>query len=301
MKQSRRNFLTQLGLLSAAPLLASSDLLAATLPAPAIQYGYAAITWGNDIKQSILDISSLGFKGIQLRANAFTEFGQKPDELIKLLKASKLKLAMYSSGNANINTGNDEAEIAKHVESANFVKMLGGSRMQVTNSSRPKSGMVSQEDLIKYGQLLTEIGKRTASIGIETTYHNHMGQLGQTPEEIETILKHTDPKYIGLLLDIAHYQQGGGNPAQAIHKYKDRIKCMHIKDVKNTADDKSYIFVELGQGRVDLPAVFATLKAIDYSKYAIVELDAVPVKGRTPLESGQITKDYLINKLGIRI
>ncbi|HMI05115.1 MAG TPA: sugar phosphate isomerase/epimerase [Pedobacter sp.] len=301
MKQSRRNFLTQLGLLSAAPLLASSDLLAATLPAPAIQYGYAAITWGNDIKQSILDISSLGFKGIQLRANAFTEFGQKPDELIKLLKASKLKLAMYSSGNANINTGNDEAEIAKHVESANFVKMLGGSRMQVTNSSRPKSGMVSQEDLIKYGQLLTEIGKRTASIGIETTYHNHMGQLGQTPEEIETILKHTDPKYIGLLLDIAHYQQGGGNPAQAIHKYKDRIKCMHIKDVKNTADDKSYIFVELGQGRVDLPAVFAALKAIDYSKYAIVELDAVPVKGRTPLESGQITKDYLINKLGIRI
>lgn len=301
MKQSRRSFLTQVGLLSASPLLVSSDLLAAILPAPAIKYGYAAITWGNDIKQSILDISALGFKGIQLRANAFTEFGRKPAELVRLLKAAKLELAMYSSGNANINTGNDEAEIAKHVESARFVKILGGSSIQLTNSSRPKTGEVSNDDLVKYAALLNEIGKRTAAIGIKTTYHNHMGQLGQTPEEVDVILKHTDPEFVKLLLDVAHYQQGGGNPVTAIKKYKDRLECLHIKDVKNTDDAKGYIFVELGQGRVDLPAVFAALKAINYNKYAIVELDAVPVKGRTPLQSGQITKDYLTGKLKIRI
>jgi inosose dehydratase len=208
---------------------------------------------------------------------------------------------MYSSGNANINTGNDEAEIAKHIESAKFVKILGGSRIQITNSSRPKTGAVNPEDLIKFGKLLTEIGKRTAAIGIETTYHNHMGQLGQTPEEIELILKHADAKYVSLLLDIAHYQQGGGNPVEAIHKYKDRIKCLHIKDVKDTADGKGYVFVELGQGRVDLPAVFQALNAINYKGYAVVELDAVPVKGRTALQSAEITKAYLKNKLQVNI
>lgn len=301
MNQSRRNFLTQLGFLTASPLMVTADQFAATLPLSTIQYGYAAITWGDDIRQSILDISALGFKGIQLRANAFTQFGQKPDELVRLLKAAKLALAMYSSGNANINTGNDEAEIAKHLESARFVKVLGGTSIQVTNSSRPKTGEVSNDDLVKYATLLNEIGKRTAAIGIKTTYHNHMGQLGQTPEEIELILKHTDPKYVKLLLDVAHYQQGGGDPAAAIKKYKDRLECLHIKDVKNTADAKGYIFVELGQGRVDLPAVFAALEAINYHKYAIVELDAVPVKGRTPLQSGQITKDYLTSKLKIRL
>lgn len=301
MNQSRRNFLTQLGFLTASPLMVTADQLTAILPVSAIQYGYAAITWGNDIRQSILDISVLGFKGIQLRANAFTQFGQQPDELIRLLKAAKLKLAMYSSGNANINTGNDEAEIAKHLESARFVKILGGTSIQVTNSSRPKTGEISNDDLVKYATLLNEIGKRTAAIGIKTTYHNHMGQLGQTPEEVELIMKHTDPKYVKLLLDVAHYQQGGGDPAAAIKKYKDRLECLHIKDVKNTADAKGYIFVELGQGRVDLPAVFAALKEINYHKYAIVELDAVPVKGRTPLQSGQITKDYLTSKLKIRL
>lgn len=301
MKQSRRSFLTQISLLSAAPLLASSSNLFAAPSAVGIQYGYAAITWGNQIRQSILDISSLGFKGIQLRANAYTEFGQKPAELIKLLKDAKLKLAMYSSGNANINTGNDEAEIAKHVESARFVKILGGESIQVTNSSRPKNGIVSNEDLIKYANLLNEIGKRTAAIGIKTTYHNHMAQLGQTPEEVDVILQHSDPKYVKLLLDIAHYQQGGGDPVAAILKYKNRLDCLHIKDVKDTGNANGYIFVELGQGRVDLPAVFATLKKINYQGYAIVELDAVPVKDRTPLQSGQITRDYLKHTLKINI
>ncbi|SMD01958.1 sugar phosphate isomerase/epimerase family protein [Pedobacter africanus] len=301
MKQSRRSFLTQIGLLSAAPLLAPSDLLAAVLPAASIQYGYAAITWGDNIKQAIEEISGLGFKGIQLRANAHTQFGQKPEELIRLLKDAKLALPMYSSGNANINTGNDEAEISKHLESARFVKILGGNSIQITNSSRPKTGKVSHEDLVKYAALLNEIGKRTAAIGIKTTYHNHMGQLGESPEEVDVILKNSDPKYVKLLLDIGHYQQGGGDPAAAIIKYKDRLDCLHIKDVKDTADAKGYIFVELGQGRVNLPSVFAALKTIHFNGYAIVELDAVPVKGRTPLESGQITRDYLTKKLKISI
>lgn len=301
MKQSRRSFLTQIGLLSTAPLLASSDLLAAVLPASSIHYGYAAITWGDNIKQAIQEISGLGFSGIQLRANAYTQFGQKPEELIRLLKDAKLTLPMYSSGNANINTGNDEAEISKHLESARFVKILGGNSIQITNSSRPKTGKVSHEDLVRYATLLNEIGKRTAAIGIKTTYHNHMGQLGETPEEVDVILKNSDPKYVKLLLDIGHYQQGGGDPAAAIKKYKDRLDCLHIKDVKDTADAKGYIFVELGQGRVNLPSVFAALKAINFNGYAIVELDAVPVKGRTPLESGQITRDYLTKKLKINI
>lgn len=301
MKQSRRSFLTQIGLLSTAPLLASSDLLAAVLPAASIQYGYAAITWGDNIKQAIEEISGMGFKGIQLRANAYAQFGQRPEELIRLLKDAKLTLPMYSSGNANINTGNDEAEISKHLESARFVKILGGNSIQITNSSRPKTGKVSHEDLVRYATLLNEIGKRTAAIGIKTTYHNHMGQLGETPEEVDVILKNSDPKYVKLLLDIGHYQQGGGDPATAIKKYKDRLDCLHIKDVKDTADAKGYIFVELGQGRVNLPSVFAALKAINFNGYAIVELDAVPVKGRTPLESGQITRDYLTKKLKISI
>jgi len=39
--------------------------------------------------------------------------------------------------------------------------------------------------------------------------NNHMHQLGETPEEVDVIVQAMNPKYIKLLLDVAHYHQGG--------------------------------------------------------------------------------------------
>ncbi|MFC6102437.1 sugar phosphate isomerase/epimerase family protein [Olivibacter domesticus] len=295
IESSRRKFLMQLGILTAIPLLGSGKIL----PAAKIKFGYSTITWGNDIERAIKEIASLGFTGVQLR-NPFAAYGSKPEVLKQLLSAANLEVVMLSSGNANINTGNDESEITKHVENAKFIKKLGGKRIQITNSSRPKTGDVKEEDLIRFGKLLTEIGSRTAEFDIETTYHNHMEQLGETPEEVDIILQHADPKYVGFLLDIAHYFQGGGDPAAAVLKYKDRIKMLHLKDVISKEGGNGYQFVELGQGSVDIPAVFKALNTINFKGYAVVELDAVPVKGRTQLASGQISKDYL-DTLGYNI
>jgi sugar phosphate isomerase/epimerase len=51
---------------------------------------------------------------------------------------------------------------------------------------------------------------------------------------------------------------------------------------------------------VDLPGVFAALKKAGFKGWAVVELDVVPDKARTPKESGQISKSYL-EKLGFRV
>lgn len=207
---TRRRFLTQIGIASVAlPLIARPEsIYSLSQSNGSIKFGYSAITWGGNDLQAIKDISSLGFTGIQLRSNAFPNYKEKPEELKRILDEAKLELAMFSSGNANINTGKDEEEILKHVAHAKFVKSLGGKFIQLTNSSRPKSGLPTQEDLIKYGNMLTEIGKRVLPLGIEVAYHNHMHQLGETPEEVDTILQNADPKYVKLELDVAHYQQG---------------------------------------------------------------------------------------------
>ncbi len=303
MKNSstRRHFLARLGILSIGlPLVGHSNILINDFKKKGdIKFGYSAITWGGNDTTAIKDISSLGFTGIQLRANAFTTFGQKSDELKKLLNDAKLELVMFSSGNADINTGKDEQTIATHVAHAKFVKSLGGKFLQITNSSRPKDREPTEEELTTYGKLLTTIGKQTKAIGVETTYHNHMGQLGQKPEEVEMILKNTDPAYVSFLLDVAHYQQGGGDPVAAIKKYRNRLKALHIKDVINKptpANSQGYQFVEIGQGRVDFPGVFKALDDIGFKGYAIIELDAVPDKAKTPLECAGISKAY-INKL----
>jgi len=195
-------------------------------------------------------------------------------------------------------------EIARHTANAKFVHDVGGLYLQVTDE-RPKDRAVTSADYTRLGKLITEIGKRTADLGISLGYHNHMGTLGQSPEEVEQILQTADPRYAKLELDVAHYLQGGGDPAKAIEKYKDRLLFLHIKDVEPVPDapngKRPFRFVELGRGRVDLPAVFAALQKVNFRGWAIVELDAVPDKSRTPKECGEISKKYLEEKLKVTV
>jgi inosose dehydratase len=103
------------------------------------------------------------------------------------------------------------------------------------------------------------------------------------------------------LLDVAHYNQGGGKPAEAVIKYQQVLHSLHVKDVecpiKGDSNPKSYKFVELGQGNVDLAAVFAALDKIKFAGWTIVELDGVPDKAKTPNQCAQISKDFLQAKI----
>ncbi len=318
---SRREFLNRLGMMTAAtalppipsyvsldpPLYPPMDLSYFDMPispAPAeIHLGYAAITWNGNDRQAIEDIAALGFRGIQLRANAVKEFSSDA-ELRDLLEKHQLKMVALSSGGVRIDPAVEAQEIAKHTANAKFVHDVGGLYLQVTDE-RPKDRAITAADYARLGKLITEIGKRTADLGISLGYHNHMGSLGERPEEVEQILQTTDARYAKLELDVAHYFQGGGDPAKAIEKYGDRLLFLHIKDVEALPDSangkRPYRFVELGRGRVDLPAVFGALHKVNFRGWAIVELDAVPDKVRTPKESAAISKKYLEEKLGVTI
>jgi inosose dehydratase len=305
---SRRTFLKQLGISAAVtslPASAFAGLSAAAVPS-GMKLGYAAITWGGNDVQAIKDVSSLGFKGIQLRSNTLEVYEQKTEELRQLLKEHKLMAPVFSSGNVNVNAAEKQAHIDKHVKHARFLKAMGGGPyLQLTNNARPKDRQPTSQELKDLGVLMTEVGKRTADMGISIVYHNHMHQLGETPEEIEQIMAAADPKYVKMLLDIAHYHQGGGDPVKAVKQYKDRIQVLHLKDVQSPVegndDPKTYKFVELGQGKVDVAGVINALNDIKYKSWGIIELDSVPDKSRTPLQCAQISKDFLQNKIGFKI
>lgn len=325
-RASRRDFLAGLGALAAGSALLpvpTEALLAPEpiyqpldlsyfdtpiSPAPAdIRIGYASITWNGNDRQAIEDIAALGFPGIQLRSNILKEFSG-PSEVRELLEKHRLKMVALSSGGVIIDPAVEAEEIAKHTANAKYVRDVGGLYLQVTDQ-RPKGREVMPADYKRLGRMLTEIGKRTTDLGIPLGYHNHMNSLGERPEEVDRILESADPRYAKLELDVAHYTQGGGNPVKAIQKYHDRLLFLHLKDVESQKSDPSqddarnggkrpYRFVELGRGRVNLPAVFDSLHKVNFRGWAIVELDAVPDKTRTPKESAEISKKYLQERLG---
>jgi inosose dehydratase len=263
-----------------------------------IRFGYAAITWGGNDAQAIEDIAALGFAGIQLRSNVLAQFGTRPVALRELLARHRLTLAALSSGTVPVEPGLDADVVATHIDHARFVHDVGGLYLQVTDE-RPRARSVVAADYQRLGRRLTAIGRQSADLGVPLGYHNHVGALGEGPDAVDRILAAADPRYVKLLLDVAHYQQGGGDPVQAIHRYRDRLLLLHIKDLESPAPGSPYRFVELGRGKVDLAGVFAALEAVKFRGWAVVELDAVPDNARTPKESALISKQFLEGRLGV--
>jgi len=138
-------------------------------------------------RQAIEDIASLGFHGIQLRANVIKEFGS-PTELRDLLEKHQLKMVALSSGGVRIDPALEAEEIAKHTANAKFVHDVGGPISKL-RTKRPKDRAITAADYKRLGRVISEIGKRTADLGVSLGYHNHMGSLGERPEEVDQILQ----------------------------------------------------------------------------------------------------------------
>ena len=271
-------------------------------PAPSeIHFGYAAITWGGNDRQAIDDIAAVGFRGIQLRSNSIAEFGS-PAAVRDLLSQHELKFVALSSGDLFSEPAAAKKSIAEHSAHAKFLRDAGGLYLQILDN-RPKGRAATPADFKQLGKALTELGKRTADIGIPLGYHNHMGSLGERPEELDQIMSLSDPRYVKVELDIAHYFQGGGDPVKAINKFSDRLLFLHIKDVERLPAGKDsqhdYRWVELGHGLVDVPAVFEALRKVNFRGWAVVELDRVPDNAHSPKEAAAANKQYLQDKLGL--
>jgi inosose dehydratase len=252
-----------------------------------IRFGYAAITWGGNDRQAIDDIAALGFRGVQLRQSAVATWGDRPAELKELLAGHRLALVALSSGVVPLDPAAEAGSLAQHVRHARFVREVGGRYLQVLDD-RPRGRAPTPDDYRRMGRLLGELGRRTADLGIRLGLHNHMGTLSQAPDEVSRVLDAADPRFVQLELDTAHYQQAGGDPAEAVRRYGERLLFLHLKDL-----DASSRFVELGGGKVDFKALFAALDEIGFDGWAVVELDSVTDPARTPKDSGAISRRYL--------
>jgi inosose dehydratase len=318
MSSTRREFLVGLGAAAAAvsiPANAAHALAGDSLLYPPadlsyfatpihhgpmkIQIGYAAITWKENDNEAIEDISAVGYPGIQLRANVISEYPD-PHALKAELAKHNLTFVALSSGDAPLDPAVEKTNLEMHTAHARYLHQAGGKYLQVIGAFAQKNYTASEYK--QQGMLLTEIGKRAADYGVLTGFHNHMGSIGQTPQQVDAILNAADPRYVKLELDTGHYAQGGGDPAEAIRQYRDRLLFLHLKDVEPAATKSGYQFVELGQGRVNFAEVFDALRSTNFRGWGVVELDGERTgANRTPKESAQMSKDYLIQKLGVQV
>jgi inosose dehydratase len=164
---------------------------------------------------------------------------------------------------------------------------------------------------IALGKLLDTIAADAARLGHRTAFHPHAGTFVETPDEVDRLVAATNPRDVGLCLDVGHFIVGGGDPVEAIARHGARIVHVHLKDVAEGpfADlragrlegfreaIRARLFTELGSGVLDLEGVLRALAGHGFAGWLMVEQDTT---WRPPSESAAISRsvlDYAIRHL----
>jgi inosose dehydratase len=143
-----------------------------------------------------------------------------------------------------------------------------------------------------------EVGRAAADMGFRAGLHNHIGQMVETPDELDRCMKLTDPKLFHFSPDTAHLHLAGFDVAKTLDRYQDRLMLADYKDAKRPAGqgdifDRNTIF-DLGDGDIDFPACHRVLKSIAYRGWLIVDLD---IAREGPRASYQRCGRYVVDKL----
>jgi inosose dehydratase len=144
---------------------------------------------------------------------------------------------------------------------------------------------------------LEALARQVRALGLRLAFHPHAGTPVETPDEVERLLRSTDPDLVGLCLDTGHTLYGGGDPVRTARRHGARIGYVHAKDVDRRvlAEIRARglglldglrrgVFAPAystpaDRSGVDVDAVGEALRAAGYRGWVIFECDRNPRAG----------------------
>lgn len=187
--------------------------------------------------------------------------------------------------------------IASAKTAMNFLKDFGANRLVVFPPNRRNgTGDAAFKAMC---ESFNEIGAAAREMGFYAGLHNHMGEMVQTPDEIDRCMALTDPKLFYFSPDTAHLLLAGCDVVKTLEKYKHRLMMADYKDAKPLATtkpdgfDRESIF-DLGDGDIDFAGCHRVLKSIDFKGWLVVDLD---IARQGPRASYERSASYVVNKL----
>jgi len=157
---------------------------------------------------------------------------------------------------------------------------------------------------------LNRLGKLAAEAGMRLCYHHHMGTGVMTRADVDRLMDSTDPELVHLLLDTGHLAFAGDDPLAAARAHADRIKHVHLKDIRPEVlsqvlrENLSFqdaieagVFTVPGDGAIDFVPVLQALADAGYQGWLVVEAEQHPAKAN-PLEYALKARAYLREVLG---
>jgi len=115
--------------------------------------------------------------------------------------------------------------------------------------------------------------RRVRDAGLSFSYHNHSHEFIRTEcgkTFMDILLEGFDPELVDLMPDTYWLQHGGVDVREFIERHRERIKILHLKDMKRTADGVT--FAEVGEGNINITGIISLAEKIGV-RDLIVEQD----------------------------
>ena len=143
----------------------------------------------------------------------------------------------------------------------------------------------TRDDALKAADVFNKVASAADGAGLRFAYHCHGYEMLPSPEgtRFDTLAQNTDPKRVLFQIDVFHALHGGANPVDLINRYANRVRSLHLKDLKKgvaitkgTGTATPDVDVPLGTGQVDWPAVLRAAMKAGASLYYIEDESADP-------------------------
>ena len=292
--------------------------------------GIAPIAWSNDdmpelggdtpIENCLSEAKEAGYEGIELGG----KFPRNPSITNFLLNKFKLKMpgGWYGSqlrkrsASEEWTAMQDHLNLLKIVKSDIFVFADVSSSIQGDNSKplslRPQ---LEKDEWDGYCNKISEISSRLYDHGIPMSYHEHMGTIIQSEEDVNKFMEKTNDKTF-LLYDTGHLFFAQADYNEILKKYISRINHVHCKDIRKNILEKSLnedfsfrksflegVFTVPGDGCIDYKPLMKILFENKYSDWLVIEAEQDPAKAN-PFEYAKIGYNYLssiLSRIGYEI
>lgn len=293
---------------------------AARLPANKnIKWGLSAGLWSHYPHGPFTDILEVmrdtGFIGLRLTGypGILKTYNLTASQMEHEVSKRNLYVATISFGGPVDDPAKHKQVVAKAREAMKFLSGFGANHLVVFPPGRMKPGAKVDAAFRAMCDGFNRIGEAAREVGFQAGLHNHLGEMVQTPEEVDRCMELTDPKLFNFAPDTGHLHLGGCDVVEVYRKYKHRLVFMDYKDARWTTpkadvvlpngrvlpkDSSEAKFMEsiydLGDGDINFPACHRILRDIAYKGWICVDLDRTR-KG--PLASYRHCGEYVVDKL----
>lgn len=258
---NRRAALQAMAALAAAPVLGSAGAdasdVAASGSAPRFALGIATVTLkGLPLDDMLALVKRVGLEKISLH-RAHSPWENQPGQWTEI--SSRIRAAGVTPLCCGVlYLKNDEAAMRRMME---YVTAHG---LSLFSCSPEPAALPLLEKLVREYDLRCAI-------------HNHGPEDKSWPSVVGVMsaLAPLDPR-LGLCLDVGHCHRSNENPVEMIHRFKDRLYDVHLKDTLAGVGDTKDTPVEMGRGRLGLGAILDALVAIGYQHGAWLEYEKDP-------------------------